>query len=92
MYGKLTDTNSLMQDRSPLEKAFIAALGLSQDANVSHLELGGTSNWDSVAHIQLVAAIEDELDVVLDGDDIVAMTSYAATRDLLKSKYGVTEG
>lgn len=89
MHNNLTDINSVIQDRSPLEKAFIAALGLPNDANVSQLEMGKTPHWDSVAHIQLVAAIEDALAVVLDGDDILAITSYAATRQLLKSKYAI---
>jgi acyl carrier protein len=72
-----------------LEDAFRTALGLSQGTDVRHLEYGRNLKWDSVGHIQLVAAIENAFDIILEGDDIFAMTSYAAALDLLEKKYGI---
>lgn len=74
---------------TPLENAFVSALGLPENTDLKRLEYGKTPKWDSVAHIQLASAIESAFDIVLEGDDILAMTSYAAAREVLKKRYGI---
>jgi len=44
--------------------------------------------WDSVAHMTLIAALEDEYEIMLDTDDIIDMSSFAKARQIL-AKYGV---
>ena len=44
--------------------------------------------WDSVAHMTLIAALEDEYEIMLDTDDIIDMSSVAKARQIL-AKYGV---
>ncbi|WP_417552510.1 phosphopantetheine-binding protein [Marinomonas fungiae] len=39
--------------------------------------------WDSVAHMVLVAALEKEFDVMLDMDDIIEMSSVKIAKDIL---------
>jgi len=39
--------------------------------------------WDSVAHMALVAELEDSYNVMLDTDDIVDMSSVAKIRSIL---------
>jgi acyl carrier protein len=80
------------QDRAILDGAFQKALGLPANGDLSQLAYGKTAKWDSVAHVGLVSAIEDAFGVVLDGDDIVSMMSYAATEEVLKTKYGIFIG
>jgi hypothetical protein len=79
----------MIGNETQLEDAFRAALGLPQGADVRRLEYGRNAKWDSVGHIQLVAAIEQAFDIILEGDDIFAMKSYAAAADLLEKKYGI---
>jgi acyl carrier protein len=43
-------------------------------------------NWDSLAHVSLVAAIESEFNMTLDAADALRMTSYRATELLLEEK------
>ena len=43
-------------------------------------------NWDSLAHVSLVTAIESEFEVTLDAADALRMTSYQATQLLLEEK------
>jgi acyl carrier protein len=50
------------------------------------LALANTENWDSLAHMELIAAIEQEFTVALSADDIVAMVSYAKIRSVLAGK------
>jgi acyl carrier protein len=79
-------------DRSILDSTFQKALGLPAKSDLSKLEYGKTAKWDSVAHVALITAIEDAFGVVLEGDDIVAMMSYTATEQVLKTKYGIVIG
>lgn len=44
--------------------------------------------WDSVAHMALVAELESAFDIMLDTDDILAMSSVAKAREILQ-KYDV---
>jgi acyl carrier protein len=50
------------------------------------LALANTENWDSLAHMELIAAIEQEFAVALSADDIVGMISYAKIRTVLSGK------
>lgn len=69
---------------SRLERVFRETLELEDDVVVTSLEYRGIEEWDSVAHMQLVAAIEDEFDIMLDTEDVVAMSSYQEAERILK--------
>ncbi|HVK73789.1 MAG TPA: acyl carrier protein [Kofleriaceae bacterium] len=71
-----------------LRAAFREALGLATTTDVEPLTYRGIPQWDSVAHMQLVAAIETAFDIMLDTDDVLAMSSYAKAREIV-GKYGV---
>lgn len=43
-------------------------------------------NWDSLAHVSIVAAIESEFGLNLESADMERMSSFAATRLLLEEK------
>lgn len=73
-----------------LENVFRDALELDEDVDVATLEYRGIEEWDSVAHMQLVAAIEDEYDLMLDTDDVIAMSSYKEAVRIL-NKLGVED-
>ena len=42
--------------------------------------------WDSLAHIRLISALEDELSLTFTLEDIEAMTSAAKILDVVESK------
>ena len=73
-----------MIDTDRLRKVFRASLGLPEDVEVDALEYQSTNKWDSLAHMTLVAALEDEFGVMLDTDDVLAMSSFTQARDLLE--------
>ena len=64
-------------------------LRLPPDAVTDALTIAETENWDSLAHIELVAALESEFSVELSADEIVEMITYARIRAVLGNK-GVT--
>ncbi|MGM0488571.1 MAG: acyl carrier protein [Planctomycetota bacterium] len=71
-----------------LQKAFRKGLGLTSDVQFETLEYSVHENWDSVAHMQLVACLESEFDIALDTDDVIDMRTYNKSIDILK-KYDI---
>ncbi len=71
-----------------LKKCFAEALGLHPDAVIDGLTYNTVKQWDSVAHMALVAALESEFGIMLDTDEIIAMSTVAVARDILR-KHGV---
>lgn len=45
--------------------------------------------WDSIGHMNLVAAIEDSFDIMMDTDDIVDFNSFAKGMEILKEHYQI---
>lgn len=74
-----------------LRKVFHVGLALPPDVAVEHLIYNEIVEWDSIGHMQLVAEIEDAFDLMLDTDDIIDMSSYQKTRQILM-KYHVDFG
>ena len=76
-----------MSNLEKYNKAFTETLGISDD-ELQGLEYQGISQWDSVGHMGLVSAIEDEFDIMMDTDDIIDFSSYEKGKEILK-KYDV---
>jgi acyl carrier protein len=72
-----------------LENVFRTALRLTGDVDVLALEYRGVPQWDSLGHMTLVAAIEDEYGIAIDTDDVIDLNSFAKAVTLL-DKHGVT--
>jgi acyl carrier protein len=78
----------MMDNYEKLIQTFAQALGVDPSVITDELEFNSIEAWDSVAHMALVAALEEAFDIMLDTDDIIAMSSPAKAREILK-KYGV---
>jgi hypothetical protein len=72
-----------------LTTAFSSALELPSELDVRVLAYGSHEHWDSVGHMALVAEIEDAFGVMLDTDDIIGLSSYAAAVEIL-ARHGVS--
>ena len=71
-----------------LVKCFADTLGISPDSVVDGLAYNSIKQWDSVGHMALVAALENDFNVMLDTDEIIALSTVAVARQIL-SKHGV---
>jgi acyl carrier protein len=67
-----------------LRDVFVEALSLSDGVDVENLKYRDIDEWDSVGHMALVAAIEDEFDVQFDTDQVIDMSSFKVAVDMLK--------
>lgn len=56
---------------------------LNADFNKDNVE-----SWDSIHQLSLTSGVEDEFDIMLDGEDILGFTSYEKAKEILV-KYDV---
>jgi acyl carrier protein len=74
-----------------LYPVFVSALDLPADVDVYHLRQRFDERWDSLGHMSLVMAIEDEFEVELDPDTLVALDSFETAVRILR-ELGVADG
>ncbi len=73
-----------MADIAPkLREVFVEALDLPDGVDVENLKYRDLEAWDSVGHMALVAAIEDEFDIEFDTDQVIDMSSFKVALDLV---------
>lgn len=84
-----TDTTTAAAETlDRLKAAFTSALELSADADHAVLAYRETPTWDSVAHMQLVVAIENTFDVMLETEEVLGLSSFTESMVILR-KHGV---
>ena len=71
-----------------LKQAFMKSLAVSETVITDSLEYNSIQEWDSTAHMILIAELEDVFEVMLDTDDIIDMSSYAKAKEILH-KYNI---
>ncbi|MEO5344446.1 MAG: acyl carrier protein [Gammaproteobacteria bacterium SHHR-1] len=77
-----------MNNNQRLFASFATALNLSPEQVHDDLAYNSIPQWDSVAHMGLIAQLEQEFGVMLDTDDIIDMSSLAKAREIL-ARHGV---
>jgi acyl carrier protein len=75
---------------SKLTALIAKALLIPEDRVTDDLQYNSIPEWDSVAHMALVAELEDSYDLMLETDDIVGMSSVGKIRETL-AKYDVAD-
>ena len=69
-----------------LRLTFADALGLAPEQVVDTLAYAESPAWDSVAHMALVAAIEEAFDIMIDAEDVIDLSSFAKAQQIV-AKY-----
>ena len=75
----------------PVEKyseIFKTALNVGTDKVNENLKYNEIDEWDSIGHMTLMAALEEEYKISLETDDIVDFSSYKKGIEILK-KYNI---
>ncbi len=73
-----------------IHTVFSNALGIELDRVSDALEYNTIKEWDSVAHMGLIAALEEAFDIMLETDDVIDMSSVGKAKEILL-KYGVSD-
>jgi acyl carrier protein len=77
-----------MNNLEKYNEAFTKVFGVKADVLGSGFSSDSVEDWDSVHQLNIIAELEDGFDLMLDPEDIVALTSYDAGLEVLR-KYGV---
>jgi acyl carrier protein len=77
-----------MSNKQKYDEIFMEVFEISSDQLNEKLEYQSIEPWDSVGHMALMAALEDEFDIMLEMDDIIDFGTYLTGIETMK-KYGV---
>jgi len=69
-----------------LKNIFSESLGISSDLIDDDLKYSEIPEWDSVAHMALIAAIESAFDIMIDAEHVIDMSSFAKAKQIV-AKY-----
>jgi acyl carrier protein len=67
-----------------VKQVFIEELGIAEGLVVDALEYNTISEWDSIAHMRLIAALENKFDIMIDIDDVIEMSTFAIACDTVR--------
>lgn len=74
--------------RTPLE--IICEVFNAEEGEVGQeLDLRDLAGWDSLNHMNFVAAVEKEYEIMLTGDEIAEMLNLQIVNRILKDNHGV---
>lgn len=79
----------MSNNHEQVKSVFAESLGISPSLVTDELTYNTIAQWDSVAHMSLIAALEKSFDVMLDTDDVIDMSSVKKAKEIL-AKHGVT--
>lgn len=69
-----------------LKLVFASSLGIDESLVHDGLRYAEIPEWDSVAHMALVASIENEFDIMIDTEDVIDMSSFEKAKQIV-AKY-----
>lgn len=78
----------MSQNKEKLCQVFAESLAIDISRITDELRYASIPEWDSVAHMALIAAIESAFDIMLDTEDVIDMSSVGKACEIL-TKYGV---
>lgn len=67
---------------------FAKILELPNEQINDDLKYQGVERWDSIGHMAIIAALDEEFDLMIDTDDVIDMSSFKKAKEIL-AKYGV---
>lgn len=76
-----------MTNLEKYNEAFMESFGVAAE-QLPGLAYQEIPEWDSVGHMQLIAALEDAFDIMFDTDDIIDFSSYEKGKEFM-AKYEV---
>jgi len=67
---------------------FKTALNISDDKLNENIKYNEIEEWDSIGHMTLVAALEEEYKITMETDDIIDLSSFKKGIEIL-TKYNI---
>lgn len=70
---------------SAYDAVFLKVLGLTSDDLLNNPTFAETPQWDSLCHMELIAALEDAFEVMFEPEEITHFESYENGKKILSS-------
>lgn len=77
-----------MSNLDRYNNVFCEVMQVGED-QLAELKFKESEYWDSVGHMTLMAALEDEFDIMLETEDMMSITSYLEGKDILSKNYNI---
>tara|TARA_B100000886_G_C20400552_1_gene482388 strand:- start:89 stop:328 length:240 start_codon:yes stop_codon:yes gene_type:complete len=77
-----------MDNINTYNKAFKETFSVKDDSLKKNLEYNSIDEWDSIGHMNLISALEENFKISFETDDIVDFSSYEKGKEIIK-KYGI---
>ena len=77
-----------MSTRQTLKNAFVQALGIDPGIPVEQLVYRQIPQWDSMAHMILVQEIENAFNIMLSTDEVIGLSSFDKSLEIL-AQHGI---
>ena len=77
-----------MDNLQKYKNSFCEAFETTED-KLEGLKYQDIELWDSVGHMSLIAAIEDEFDIMIETDDIIDFSSFEKGLEILNKNYSI---
>ena len=76
-----------MSNLKKYNECYVNSFQITEDQLYS-LTYQSIAAWDSVGHMNLIAALEETFEIMIDTDDIIDLSSYEKGKEILK-KYDI---
>ena len=77
-----------MSDKATYKEIFKKSLNISDDKLSDGLKYNEIEEWDSIGHMSLMSALEEEYKISFETDDIIDFSSFKKGIEILK-KYKI---
>lgn len=72
-----------MTNLEKLNSIFCEVFSVDVSALNADFNKDNVDSWDSIHQLSLTSGVEDEFDIMLDGEDILGFTSYEKAKEIL---------
>ena len=77
-----------MKNIEKYKSTFVTSLGIDDEKFSENINYNEIEEWDSIGHMTLIAALEEEFKISIETDDIVDFSSFKKGIEILK-KYKI---
>jgi acyl carrier protein len=77
-----------MTNREKYDQLFMDCFSVEKSKLNDEFVYNNIPEWDSIGHMQMIAAIEDGFDIMMETDDIIDFSSYTKGMEIL-AKYDI---
>lgn len=84
----ITKGGFIVTNREKYDKVFMDTFSIRKDMLGDNLVYNSIQAWDSIGHMAMIAALEEQFDIMMETDDIIDFSSYTKGVEIL-AKYDI---